>query len=61
MIFGTDGHIDAGTREKLTPNTKMVTKAKVLLGNAGNTNAKILWQTTMIIAPTIIIDAPLPL
>ena len=61
MIFGTDGHIDAGTKEKLTPNTKIVAKAKVLLGYTGNTNAKILWQITMITAPTIIIEAPLPL
>ena len=61
MIFGTDGHRAAGTSENETPNVTMSMRASVLLGNAGRTHAKPRWQTIMMIAPSISIEAPLPL
>ena len=61
MIFGTDGQRAAGTRENDTPRVTMRMRASTLLGNAGRMNAKLRWQTIMMMAPSISIEAPLPL
>ena len=61
MILGTLGHSAAGTSEKLTPSTTTSSTANHCLGKAGSTNAKQRWQTIMITAPSISIEAPFPL
>ena len=61
MIFGTEGQRAAGTREKDTPNVTMRMRARALLGNAGRMNAKLRWHTIIMMAPSMSIEAPLPL
>ena len=61
MIFGTLGHNAAGTKEKLTPRTTIKSTANHCSGNIGNTKAKHKWQTIIMIAPTMSMEAPFPL
>ena len=60
IILGIEGHNDAGTNENEMPSKMIAANATILLGNAGNTTAKVRWQIIISNEPRMSIVAPLP-